>query len=438
MFPTRRIFQRVGRAVSAILLVSSPLACEQAATHLGRTPAEAAAHADTLLDALGARFGPHELDADVAEIRPRLVRSAFMPSRIFDDAAVWTKMDGDVRMLELAGAQTSDGRYLIATMPAAPAPVRAADYRSTILLQRIEHGVYEWRVHDALALGQLQADDLSRALTALFSAAGEEQDATVRAEYRTRLPRATSTLGRLFSLDTLHLSPVGGGATSVMLGITVHPDRIERELPHFAHYLDKYLSPAQVQLTAYDDAGAAWWDVRGDGAHFTVHFRVRDGSLAPLSGPPRTIPAKLHVRTDAETKLFIFHVGFHNLIADVALTRTSGDKGFVATFQREPEWVLPPFVASMMRTALRRPFAGKGGSLSFDVRDGDAGEVLATRDYRIAIEESQITRWLGGLGNTAVSDFRKGAEEEADRFTGAVFTALRRDVNAMTLAAIAK
>ena len=32
------------------------------------------------------------------------------------------------------------------------------------------------------------------------------------------------------------------------------------------------------------------------------------------------------------------------------------------------------------------------------------------RDYRIRVRESWIFRWMGGLGTSVMSDFRKGAE----------------------------
>ncbi|HET7563467.1 MAG TPA: hypothetical protein VFJ96_00630 [Gemmatimonadaceae bacterium] len=434
MVPAPRVWRRAVAGIAAALTVAGTLDCAQAVSHLGRTGVEASAHADTLLLALGARFGPTQLDQDLAQIRPRLQESALTPSRIFDDAAIWTQMQGDVRVLELAGART-DSDYMIGVVPNAPVPSRVADYHGTILLQRIERGVYEWREHEALSVGRVGADDLSNALTALFTAAEHERPADVRAAYRAALPRTTRALGRLFSLDTVQLAPAREGGTSVVLGFTAHPEQLRDSFPHYAHFLDKYLSPAHVQLAVYDDTGAEWWTAQSEGLHITVRLRVHDGSLAPLDGAPRAIPAALHVRFDAETKMFVFHIGVHHLVGDVALTRTAHDKGFAVTFQHEPEWVLPPFVAKMMRNALERPFMGGGAQLAFGVRDSDTGATLATHDYRIAVEESSLTRWVGGLGNSAFSDFEQGAEVEADRFTGEAFAALQHDVSAMALTA---
>ena len=57
--------------------------------------------------------------------------------------------------------------------------------------------------------------------------------------------------------------------------------------------------------------------------------------------------------------------------------------------------------------------------------------MLLVRDYRLAVRESWIVRWLGSLAGTAMTEFWRGAEEEADRFSGQVLEALRMDVAAL-------
>jgi hypothetical protein len=162
-----------------------------------------------------------------------------------------------------------------------------------------------------------------------------------------------------------------------------------------------------------------------------VRFRVAGGNLAPLDAPPRRIPERFHARIDATAKMFLFRVGVRQLVGDVTLTRAPDEAGFTVRFRREPDWVLPPLVARMLRSPLRRPFQGDGAMLAFGVRDGDAGPTLAVRDYEVAVQESAIVRWLGGLGNSALSDFRQGAEREADAFEGEFWGAVRADVRAL-------
>jgi hypothetical protein len=104
----------------------------------------------------------------------------------------------------------------------------------------------------------------------------------------------------------------------------------------------------------------------------------------------------------------------------------------VARFRREPDWQLPPFVEQMLRTPLHRPFEGGGAVLTYAVRDSAGAQTLATREIRLAVQESKIMRWIGGLGNSALNDFRDGAEEEFDRFNGETLRALHADLLTLT------
>jgi len=142
------------------------------------------------------------------------------------------------------------------------------------------------------------------------------------------------------------------------------------------------------------------------------------------------MPDHLHVRIDAATRTFIFHVGLANLIGDITLTRAPNEHAFTATFRKEPDWHLPPLVETMLKAPLQRPFQDPGASLTFDIRDGQAHEAptVIFREYDLTVRESRIMRWLGGLGDAAVEDFRTGAETEFDQFAGETLSALRADV----------
>jgi hypothetical protein len=56
---------------------------------------------------------------------------------------------------------------------------------------------------------------------------------------------------------------------------------------------------------------------------------------------------------------------------------------------------------------------------------------VLVRDYRLAVKESWIVRWLGRLAGSAMSEFWRGAEEEADTFNGQLIDALRADLLAL-------
>ena len=408
--------------LAAVLTIA---ACRAPAAALG-TPAAS----DQLLESLAARFGPHERDARLDTLRPRFAKSALVPSKLFRDNSAWTATNGDTRTLVLSGHGTPL-RYSLVVAGDAPPPLQPADYRRVMRLTQVGSDDYAWNVRDELAVGPITGNQLGAALTALFAAAGRGGDtAAARAALHHDLPRTTAALGRAVSLDTLRLSPNKDGGTNVHLAGTIHADRLTNTFPRLAHYLSHYVSPTGGEILLFDDANRAWWDAAKRGDAWSLDLRVANGNLAPLRGPPDHMPDRLHVRIDAATKTFIFHVGLANLMGDVTLLRTPNEHAFTATFRKEPDWQLPPLVETMLKAPLERPFQGSGASLTFDIRDGEPQEAPSVifREYNLTVRESRIMRWLGGLGDAAIEDFRTGAETEFDRFAGETLSALRADV----------
>ncbi len=404
--------------------------CRDAALALGSSPVEARSESARLLGALGARFGPSELDSAYATRRARFARSSLVPSQIYDDSSVWTSARGDARLLELAGHPTARG-YSLSLQRGAPLPSRDGEYRHLLQLRKLAESEFEWRGRDDLGVGAVRGDALGDALTALFIGAERWREPAIRAQLPAAMPRTTAALGQLLSLDSITTQPHADGATAVVLAATVHPQGIAASMPSLARYLAKYVSPTRYHSVAFDDAGRSWLELSASNGHASLRFRVHDGSLAPLNAPPRRIPDTFHLRTDVLAKLSIFTVGVRALQGDVTLSRAPREKSYTVRYHQEPDWKLPPLVATFLRSPLRRPFDGEGIVLRYAIRDSVGSETLLIRDYRIAVRESAIVRWLGGAGNSQLSEFRKGAETEEERFIGEVARALQADASAM-------
>lgn len=298
-------------------------------------------------------------------------------------------------------------------------------------LARIGDGTFEWRTRDELAVGDVRVADLDASLHALLSLVGSTDADVLRAAAREHLPRTAEELGLLYSLDTLRTTPVGG-AGDVVLAATLRARSIAERYPSYGRYLEKYLEPVTARATLSDRSGSPWAELTVDHGHLHAHFRVLGGALTPLVGAPRSIPDTLVMTVDARTKMMLFSVGLRRLVGDVVLTRTRHRAAAVASFRREPNWVLPPLAERLLRSPLRRPFEEEGAWFAVELRDaeGPGGVTVAAREYRLAVQESAIARWLGGLGNTALSEFRQGAEREADIYFGRLWNALRVDVAA--------
>ena len=403
--------------------------CPEAARPLGSGPGGKAA-ADDLAVAIATRFGPIERGPAFDAARPKLARAAMVPSRVFDEADVWTTEEANVRQLDLFGHRDGEA-YRLDMRPSAPPPQEAGDYRGRLRLNRIEKGRFEWTMREELAVGPARPADLADALTGLLRSAEGVSEEEARGHAAQAFPRAAAVFSRLFRLETLELTPEEG-ATAIRLGLRLDPGGMEETAPKYAAFLKKWTAPMRMSAVATDASGAGWWSVEAADMLWTTRLRVRDGSLVPLEGPAdRRVPDELTVTADYSTKAGPFTIGVKDLVIDVALIRARGEKGYVAHYRQEPGWRLPFLIKPFLRGSLRYPFEGPGSSAGYSVRESADGPTELVREFRFRVRESWIIRWLGGRGNEAMSDFRKGAEIEADRYNQECLYALRDDVAAL-------
>jgi hypothetical protein len=139
------------------------------------------------------------------------------------------------------------------------------------------------------------------------------------------------------------------------------------------------------------------------------------------------MPDSVRLHAELSAKFMIFRVGVSRLVADFVIDRSANERAWVMNFRQEPEWHFPLAVNNLIRTALRRPFAGDGIRFSLAVRDSPGSQSLLVRQLRVAVQEGAIVRWLGGLGNSAMSDFAGKAEAEENRYLYEVLSAMRAD-----------
>jgi hypothetical protein len=415
-------------AAFSILLAGVPAlpACGNAARALALPPGGAPA-ARAFFDALAARFGPVEREPDLEAFRARLARAALTPSRVFDQAAPWTRRTDDWRAVELEGS-VSGGRYRIELRDAARLPERPGDYRGRIQLTRTGDGCYEWRVREELAVGSLRPEQLAGALAALLRGAEAEAGTAAREEAEAALPRTSARLARLFRLETLDLRRDDQGAVAVRVGVRLAPDSLRPEAPRYAAFLDRYASPIRLSAVVASASGRIFLTLEAADNLWTLRARARDGHLVPLGGAAEpALPDELQVTVDLSTKMGLFRVGVRRLLVSVSLQRRAGDRDLVARFDQAPEWQLPFLVRPFLGTPLRYPFEDGGSEVRFSALQQPRATLLV-RDDRLRVRESWIVRWLGGLAGDAMSEFSRGAEQEADRFTGECLIALRDDV----------
>lgn len=419
---------RLRRALALALAGSlAGAACKEPAGRLGAGPGGAGA-SRSLVEALALRFGEADREPAFEALRPRLASAALVPSRVFDaDDDVWPRQGREWRAVEFAGYRAPAG-YRFGVRAFAPEPASAGEYRGQIRLEKLESGRFEWTVREELAVGDVRPADLSAALDALLRGAEAVDEKQARAAIAAAFPRASARLGLLLSLEQLSLTRDAHAATRVRLSLRLDPERLRPTAPNYAKFLAKYLTPMKTRIVAADATGAAWWTLVGEQNLWSLSARVQGGSLVPQDGgPPRRIPERVQATIDYATRMGRHSIAVRRLVADVVLTRSGVEKGFVAHFRDKPEWDLPFLVEPLLGSPLSYPFDGPGSEAGWAALETPAGTRLV-RHYRARVAENFILRWLGGMTDRALSEFRADAEREADRYHGECLRALRDDL----------
>jgi hypothetical protein len=401
--------------------------CTGVPTSLGPDRQTAKANADALFDAFAKRFDNVQRTPKFLQARAKLGRYALSPSGVFRDTSVWTAVGTDsTRTLTLSGTHATTG-YTFSARPGTPIPVATGDSRHVIRLRRRGESEYRWDTSVDHAIGNVRSGEVAEAVESLMESVEHASALGLRADTRTLMPRSTRVLGELFSLDTVRITPQSDGSRSVLVRFQIDPRRIEKTRPNFAKYLEKYVEPARYRIRLHDGGGVTWLDATGSENTFTIGYRIRGGQLVAMVGAPRPIPDSMKISIDFSAKFMIFRVGVSNLVGDFSFVRTDTERGWMTRFRREPDWRFPLAVNHLIRTSLRHPFEGDGMTVRITIRDRVGPQALLSRDAGVAVQESAIVRWLGGLGNSAMSDFAGRAEVEENRYVYEVLTALRQD-----------
>ena len=403
------------------------LACRGVPNGLGPDRRTARTNADALFDGLAQRFDNVQRAPKFFQARSKLSRYALSPSGVYNDTSVWTALGADsTRTLTLLGTHTPTG-YLFAPRASVSTPSAVGDARHVIQLHRRAQSEYDWDTAVDHAIGTVKPSEIADALTAFVSAPQRANSGSAPVEAQSLFPRTARVLGELFSLDTVRVSPLADGSASVLVRFHMDPDRIKKTRPNFSKYLDKYVSPARYRMRLLDARGAQWLDASGSDNGFSLNYRVRDGQLVTLAGPARPMPDSLQIAVDFSAKFMIFRVGISSLVGDFSFISTDTERGWMMRFRHEPDWNFPLAVNNLIRTSLKHPFRGDGITLRVSVRDKAGPQSLLSRQAGVSVQESAIVRWLGGLGNSAMSDFAGRAEVEENRYVYEVLTALRND-----------
>ena len=426
--------------LAALLLLGAltTTACRPGWDALGHTPLQAQANGVAFADALHKRYVGVERAPFYAAARAKIGKRALSPSGVFDDTTAWTsRPDAKNRLLLAEGVATSDGRYRFTPKSNAAYPDRLADSRHLTQLTKLDgDGEYEWRTSVDFAVGSMTPNDWGTGFRGVLASAEGRSDADLRADLRSTMPRTTAALGRMFTLDTVRAQALGDGTTAVTVQMHLAPDPMKAEFPLYAKFIEKYIGGAAFHIVLRDARGVKWMDISSASRRTIIRLRVKDGGLQPMEGAARAMPDTLRMAIDASTKFSIFTIGFRGMEGNLSFVRTTTDRAWVMRFDKAPEWQLPLGAAAMLRSPLRRPFEQGGITGRVSYRIGAGGQTWISRDFRLAVQESAVTRFLGGFSGSAFSEFDGPAERDENRFNAELFQGMRDDLRALRYGAL--
>jgi hypothetical protein len=408
--------------------VAAIAACREAGPAFGPGILNARQNADEFFYAVGSRFTNIQRPERVLRARAQFGHYALTPSGVYNDTTIWLAIGPDSARLFGDEGIFSVDRYIVNAKLSTTAPDTLTESREIIRLRRLTDNEFEWFTNVEVAIGRIAASNITDVLAASLRGGEGKTSAQIRANYTAAFPRTAAALGRLFTIDTLRVTPDSEGATTYDLAIKLTPDILKATMPHYAAYIDKYISKGKYRISLTDKTGAQWFDARA--SNYYMHFRIRskDGHFAPLEGSVRPMPESLTIHVDLSMKILIFTVGWSDMVGDFDIINTPHERGWQMRFAKEPDWHLPPTVGYLLKSPLRRPFQGPGIPVRISVRDNPGSQTILNRRGTLVVQESGILRFLNRLSGTAVGDFLGPSEREANRFNADAMRALRSDV----------
>ena len=408
-----------------------PVGCREVAPAFGPNLPFAKQNADEFFYSVGSRFTNIQRPQRVLRARTQFGHYALTPSGVYNDSSIWLSIGPDsARLFGDEGVFAVD-RYIVSARITNTPPDALTESREIVRLRKLSDSDYEWFTNVEVALGRIGAKDIANVLAAVLSAGEGKTAAAIRANYTSSFPRTAAALGRLFTIDSLTVTPDDEGATTFNIAIKLTPDVLKATMPHYSAYIDKYISKGKYRVTLTDQSGASWFDARAE--NYYMHFRVRSkgGHFAPLEGAVRSMPEALTIHIDMSMKILLFTVGWTDMVGEFQLIDTPHERGWAMRFAKEPQWRLPPTVGTLLKSPLRRPFHGQGIPIRVSIRDNPGSQTILNRRFAFVVQESGILRFLNHLSGTAVGDFLGASEREANRFNADAFRALRLDVGAL-------
>jgi hypothetical protein len=428
----RRSFAVRASLLGALAALTPFTGCRDAGIALGGAGVGAKARAEEAFEGLAERYVNVHQGPKFDYARVHLADAALVPSRVFEDTAVWTSHpNATTRILGIGEHVTPAGINESEAALEVPWPSHMGDARHSIVLSRLAKSEYAWDTDVAFAIGSVRAEDVGNAFEAIFSAAEGRTESQLRDDYRIAFPRTAAVLGELFSIDTLRPLALADGSTLLTLCVGLHPEGLQAHYPVFWDYVNRYVRSTRYHYTVGDPAGAQYFDIVSNGPMMTIRLRTLKGRMVPLSSSLRPLPDTLVLSGSFVTHIKMFTVGASSFASEFIISREPHERAWTFNFRKEPDWQLPMATSHLLRKPLRRPFEGNGVQFRVSVRDSLGAETVFNRRLHAEVKESAIMHWAGGLISKVAADLGGQSEKEQFAWLGAAFEAMKMDVGGL-------
>ena len=216
---------------------------------------------DQLFGALGERFAEIARNPKYATRGMQLAKHALLPSRVFEDTAVWTGQLG-CRATDRGPGRVPERPLHLSAHPGVPAPKKPADGRHIITLSKLSDGEYRWDTTVDFAIGTIRPNDVAAVFSRLISSAEGKSAAEVRADLASSAPRTSTAFGMAFSLDSVVPTRLADGSTAVTLGVGDAIGSAAAALSRLRRLLPQVRRPGAVPRPRHRPRGHAL--LRGD------------------------------------------------------------------------------------------------------------------------------------------------------------------------------
>ena len=413
-----------------VVCIAAAAGCRATVVNLGFDGA-GHAHGAAIMEAIAVHLQREGSNDAFGPYQDRLTAQVLTPSLLWRDPAMWTERSPTERTLRFVGRR-HQGSYALFPHQWANTLPQVGDARYAFSLAAMGTDLYRWRTLDEYQVGRVSLAQVLAGWRATFGAVEHANGKALHHNALTTFPRAAQAFSNLMALEEVRASPHPQGGSVATLILRVVPQKLRAAgYRQLATYVDRYITPLQLEGSLRNAAGAPFGTVSMGNNRIRIQWRAHNGVFVPLEGPAIAVGDQFRMHFNVSTKVFMLTVGADDVWADIQVVRSPQEVGWLMRFHTTPDWVVPLGAAGLVRASLDRPFEGRGVLLHMGLRRSAQQRTVAFRRIAAELEENMLMRFWARVVRAIGNDFVKDTEAEGYRFFRLGADAMRQDALAV-------